>query len=245
MAKDDAVAGREDVSRFIVHLTRNDRADWAKGGGTARDNFLAILKSQSIWALRPHCVYNRKLDVIDEKIKKKFNVACFTEIPLNQLHLLARDIPGRSVKLEPYGFCFTKEFIVRSGGQPAIYINSYDGQMRLRECVDKLFEEAVSKDSLESPEWRILPFINAMHEKYDFSWEREWRTSTNLKFKLSDLVCVVIPSGGDDHIQEACTKAGIAAVSPGWTYEQIVSKLAKQQRSTKSFWKAFNQAEGQ
>lgn len=240
MGKEEATAGREDVSRFIVHLTRNDKDEWSEGGGTARQNFLAILKSKSIFALRPHCLYNNKLKSVDEKVKNKFKVACFTEIPLNQLHLLAREIPGRSIKLEPYGFCFTKEFIVKNGGQPAMYINSYDGHSRLRECVDHLFDEAVTNDSLKSPAWRILPFINAMHEKYDFSWEREWRTSANLKFKLTDLVCMVVPSEGDEDIQEACTKAGIAAVSPGWTYEQIVSELAKQQRSTKSFWKAFN-----
>lgn len=238
MSREEAIAGREDVSQFIIHLTRNDKADF-KDGGTAEQNFLSILEDKRIKAVKPHCIYNKKLERVSETVRKKFNVACFTEIPLNQLHLLARDIPGRSVKLEAYGFCFTKEFVVKNGGQPAIYINNYNGYSHLRECVDHLYEGAISEDTVANPAWRILPFINAMNEKYDFSWEREWRTSSSLKFKQADLVCVVLPAEGADDIKEACAEIGIAAVSPGWTYEQIVSELAKQQRSTKSFWRAF------
>lgn len=238
MSREDAIAGREDVSRFIVHLTRNDKIDFTNGA-TAKENFLDILKSKKILSVRPHCIFNKRLENVTDGVRKKFNVACFTEIPLNQLHLLARDIPGRSVKLEAYGFCFTKEFVVKSGGQPAIYINSYGDNNYLRESVDRLYEESVTEDAVKSPAWRLLPFINAMNERYDFSWEREWRTSSSLKFKYSDLVCLVLPSTGAEDIRGAAAEAGIAVVSPGWTYEQIVHELAKQQRSTKSFWKAF------
>jgi hypothetical protein len=123
MSSADALAGREDVSRFVIHLTRNDKQDF-RNGGSARKNFL-----------------------------------------------------------------------------------------------------------------KILPFINAMHERYDFTWEREWRVRERLRFKLSDLVCVILPSDGADDIKEACAKSGLAAVSPGWTYEQIVTELAKQQSATKFYWK--------
>jgi hypothetical protein len=43
-----------------------------------------------------------------------------------------------------------------------------------------------------------------------------------------------LPDDGDDEdIRERLAKAGIAAISPEWTYERIVSELAKQQRRTK------------
>src|SRR3989440_7998435 len=50
----------------------------------------------------------------------------------------------------------------------------------LRECLDELYDISVSRTRLEKPLWRILPFVNSMHDGYDFSWEREWR-------KLGDL----------------------------------------------------------
>ena len=49
-----------------------------------------------------------------------------TETPLNQIHLLVQNIPGRSIKLSSYGIVFRKDFIVSKAGQPALYINEYD-----------------------------------------------------------------------------------------------------------------------
>jgi hypothetical protein len=235
MSRGTALDGREDVSRFVIHLTRNDKADF-ENGGTARGNFIKILKSRSIQAIRPHCLFNKKIEK-SEKLTKAFRVACFTEVPLNQLHLLTKEIPGRKIKFEPYGFCFSKQFLIEAGGQPAIYINSYGGNNSLYDCVQQLylnFSEASIVN--EDPAWRILPFINAMHERYDFTWERESRVQKTLRFRLDDLVCVILPSEGEDEIKEACAKSGLAAVSPGWTYEQIVAELAKQQVATKFFW---------
>jgi hypothetical protein len=79
--------------------------------------------------------------------------------------------------------------------------------------------------------------MQCTNDTYDFTWEREWRVRGSLNFKLSDLVCVILPSDGAEDLKDACMKSGIAAVSPGWTYEQIVSELAKQQSATKFQWK--------
>ena len=237
MSRSEAIAGREDVSRFVVHLTRNDRGDFSNGR-SARDNFLDIITDGKIRAYQPHCLFNKQLGKADERIEKAFRVACFTEVPLNQLHLLVRDIPGRYVKLESYGFCFSKDFLIKAGGQPALCINSYGGNNWLYDAVQRLYRTSIDHVSRDNdPLWRILPFINAMHERYDFTWEREWRVRGSLNFKLSDLVCVILPSDGAEDLKDACMKSGIAAVSPGWTYEQIVSELAKQQSATKFQWK--------
>lgn len=166
-------------------------------------------------------------------LRSQFNVACFTEVPLTQLHLLVGDIPGRQIKLEPYGLVFRKEFIVASGGQPAIYINSYNNNQWLRESVDELFEKAIVNGNLVSNLWRLLPFINAMHERYDFTWEREWRTREALTFKGSDIVCAILPPTGDEDLRNLLARYAVAVISPGWTYEQIVSELAQQQRHTR------------
>ena len=68
-----------------------------------------------------------------------------------------------------------------------------------------------------------------MHEKYDFSWEREWRTHKDFKFELADIVCIILPEEGEEDIKEKAAKSGIAVISPEWTYEQIVFKLSVQQ----------------
>jgi hypothetical protein len=217
----------------MVHLTRDDREDF-KDGGRPRRNLLDILKSKKIIASTAHCFFNNRLKSLEEKIADKFSVACFTETPLNQLHLLVQKIPNRRIKLEPYGIVFTRDFIVRAGGQPALYINGYGDNKFLHRCAQTLYDEAFDEDgTLVSPNWRILPFINAMHEKYDFSWEREWRVLNRLTFSWKDIVCVILPEYGERDMKEGMAQAGIATISPGWGYEQIVAELARQQRSTR------------
>jgi hypothetical protein len=237
MSREIALSGREDVSRFMVHLTRDDRDD-RDDGATARTNLRGIIRDRQILALEAHCTFNRKIEKLPEKIARQFYTTCFTETPLNQLHLLVRDIPGRRVKLAPYGICFSKDFIVKKGGQPALYINEYDGNTWLRECVDELYETSVSAKKVTRPLWRILPFVNSMHEGYDFSWEREWRVRGDLRFSPRDIVCVILPAQGEDALKDRMARAGIATISPGWTYEQIVAELAKQQRTVRSLAKA-------
>jgi hypothetical protein len=231
----DASKNREDFSRFVVHLTRDDRKSFGSGGATARTNLLTILKERQIRSFSPHCLFNNKLAGMPASLLRGFNVACFTETPLNHLRELVREIPGRQVKFEAYGLVFLREFIVSSGGQPAIYINSYSDNSWLRDGVNELFELATKSEPINNKLFRLLPFINAMHEKYDFSWEREWRILGSLRFTYKDLVCVILPETGEDKLREVMAIGGIAAIAPNWTYEHIVAELSKQQRATKSY----------
>ena len=54
---------REDVSRFIVHLTRDDTDDF-DDGKSARNNFFSILKERKVRACQAHCLHRRLLDDI-------------------------------------------------------------------------------------------------------------------------------------------------------------------------------------
>jgi hypothetical protein len=238
MSREIALSGREDDSRFMVHLTRDDRSDHPDDGNTAKKNLLSILRSKCISAIEPHCTFNRRIKKLPEKIKRRFYTVCLTETPLNQIHLLVRHIPGRSIKLSSYGICFTKDFIVNKEGQPALYINEYENNTWLRECVDQLYDTSVSAKHLTKPLWRILPYVNSMHEGYDFSWEREWRIGGDLTFSNRDIVCLILPTS-EEELKERMATAGIATISPGWTYEQIVSELAKQQRTVRFLAKAI------
>lgn len=227
----EVLSHRVDISQFVVHLTRNDKKDFSNGA-TAKENLISILTSRKIFAARPHCIFNKEIEDIGRLAKQKCRVACFTETPLTEIGNLAKKIDGRAIELEPYGLVFRKEDLIKAGGQPAIYVNSYGGNTWLRESLRELFDTAKANSS--SKLWRIVPYLNAMHEKYDFSWEREWRIHDDFKFKIADIVCIILPEDGEESLKDKAAKAGIAVISPSWSYEHIVYQLASQQRKTKS-----------
>lgn len=230
--RENVTEHREDISRFIVHLTRDDTETF-EDGKTARNNFQSILKEKKIRPYLAHCLHKHKLHDIDTIIRKQFRVVCFTEVPLNQIKELFKPIYGREIQLEEYGFVFRKKFLIEKEAQPAIYINSYNNNDFLKESFNRIFESA-KKNKFKGKGWRILPYINNMNEKYDFTWEREWRLTKTLKFKYSDLVCVILPEGNENDIKDILLKAGIAVISPNWTYEKIVNELSYQQRQVKN-----------
>ncbi len=131
---------------------------------------------------------------------------------------------------------FSREFIISKGAQPAIYINSYNDNTWLREAVDSLFNVAKKGGFHKGKIWRLLPFINAMHERYDFTWEREWRVRGDLKFRMYDLACVILPKSGELSLKQKFARSAIPVIHPGLTYEEIVYEFSTQQRKTKNIW---------
>jgi hypothetical protein len=229
---------REDISRFVIHLTR-DHGDKALAEileentyRSARSNLISILKGRKVEARNAHCLHGKKLNGVPQDIQNQFKVVCFTEIPLHQIHQVIGHIEGRDIEFQPYGLVFRKRFLIEKGAQPAIYINSYQGNMFHRVGADALFARA-SADNFNDFSWRLLPLLNAMHEKYDFTWEREWRVCGDFAFDVSDIVCLILPAEGDEDLKRVAAGAGVAAISPGWTYEQIVAEMARQQRATR------------
>ena len=229
-----AVKGRSDLSRFVVHLTRDDTQDFSDGASAA-DNFGSIVESRTIIAAKPHCLHWRK---IPRKHKRKFSVCCFTEVPLSELHLLTREIPGRQVRLSEYGFVFSRDFLISKGAQPALYINSYNRNDYLREAADTLYDISKQKDFRGGMLHRFLPYLNAMNEKYDFTWEREWRVLGNLVFRPRDIVCVVLPTNGAEDWRMKFMQRGVPVISPGWSTEEIVWELSQQARQARRQWVA-------
>jgi hypothetical protein len=231
---------REDISRFVIHLTRDDRQDFKGGGGaTAIENLNRIVRERQIMALRPHCLHKKQLKDagMPKAVLEAFDVACFTEVPLSQIHLLTQPIEGVAYQREPYGVVFNRKLLIDSGAQPAIYVNSYGGNIEVRTAFDQLFENCRAT-KWKDDSWKLLPFVNAMHERYDFTWEREWRTNKAFKFKLSDIVALILPAEGEDEFRSAAIERGIPCISPGWTYEMIVAELSAQQKSTRRVFKA-------
>ena len=217
-ARDRAVEGRTDLSRFVVHLTRDDRRDY-DDGWTAPENFDGIAKERMIRALHPHCLHKND---IPEQYWDDLSVCCFTETPLSELHQLTRHVPGRRIRLSDYGFVFSREFLISKGAQPAIYVSSYGGNTLVREAADRIYELAKNND-FRGRLRRLLPYLNAMHERYDFAWEREWRVAGHVRFTPKDVVCVILPDEGEEERKEKYLRRGVPVISPGWTLERIVA----------------------
>jgi hypothetical protein len=220
---------RDDYSPFVVHLTRDDRSD---NGATALANFNSILRERRIRAYNAHCLHGKKLKQLDLVQQNRCKVTCYTETPLDQIKHLTQPIPGRSHNFDPFGFVFHKEFLLENNAQPVTYVNSYGPSNVVREGFDTAFATA-KKTGHKGKTWRILPFVSALHERCDFGWEREWRIAGDLKFKLDDLVCVVLPETNYGPLKYTLNKRGIAFISPDWNYSRVVEAISNQKRRTK------------
>ena len=231
-ARDRAVEGRNDLSRFVVHLTRDDTREH-EGGQTAREHFDGIARERRIRARQPHCLH---MERIPRKHWDRFAVCCFMEVPLSELHLMTRPIAGRRIQYGDYGFVFSREFLVSRGAQPAMYVNSYGGNRSVREAADRVYELAAEEGFVHGKLGRLLPYLNAMHEGYDFAWEREWRVLGDLDFGFEDVVCVILPEDGDDRLKGEFLGDGVPVISPGWTGERIVAELSGQVRKARRLW---------
>jgi hypothetical protein len=138
-------------------------------------------------------------------------------------------MPGRQIQLEPYGFVFSREFLMEKPAQPVFYVNSYGDDKGVREAFDKVFEIA-QRSKFAGKTWKLLPFLSAMHARYDFGWEKEWRHVGDLSFEYDDVECAVVPERVNREIKDRLADLAIAMYSPGWSLEQMVEESRKQQR---------------
>jgi hypothetical protein len=88
---------RTDLSTFVVHLTKVQQPDL-----TAADALAEIARSGVIEA-RSAMGWAKEYDDAEAPPQSSQRVVCFSETPLEHIHLLAQQIPGRRVRLEPYG----------------------------------------------------------------------------------------------------------------------------------------------
>jgi len=175
---------REDISPFLVHLTRE--TTYAGDPRSAQANLLNILVYKK---LEPgECLsdarngYNYRR-LTPEQQKEFFNAICFTETPISEIHCLL-EIDQRQINLAPYGIVFLKENLRDMDVSPAIYINNYNGNN------DDIFHElCLIIEHNPDIARKLLPLISVFGKKIiqpgylerineatvDFLWEREWR----------------------------------------------------------------------
>ncbi|GIP08231.1 hypothetical protein J1TS5_04010 [Paenibacillus macerans] len=193
------------------------------------ENLVSILNDQTIYAYNHHCLFSPKLKNEDKNIQKRFKVVCFTETPLDKIHLLT-NISGRQVDLEPYGLVFRKNKIREARGNPVVYI--YDENNRMIKFLHQQYDEYIRTYDNEdgSGDFNTLgSIVNIVKDGHDFHWEREWRVRQKLKFDSSEVFAVIAPSNVHTKIRKAIDTDEIRYIpfiDPRWNYEEMVDEMA-------------------
>jgi hypothetical protein len=242
MRIEDVVMRRTDLSTFLVHLTR----DGDKEGDTAKERLKTILKEMAIGAKNP---FGPAVSTLQQKNMSTTsqNCVCFTETPLEYVHLLAGPIEDRQCNFKPYGIAITKKQGRRKGVNPIWYLDITPGHDWLTKPLEAMIKFAISSCEKSKADFsghglsRLTPFIEQMGSgqkasgvggyKKEFWWEREWRHCGD--FPLPRKLIVLCPIA--EHAEMRQVVEGIdpskryiepAYVDPSWGLEKIIGKLA-------------------
>jgi len=197
MARDikDVLIFRDDISQFLVHMTR-DKKDRAIITMPAAAVLRKIIRDRELIASEIAMSDSRFFIYSPQQRKDYCRAISFTETPLNEIHSFLKII-GRSCDFQPYGLVFIKKKLREKGVSPVFYINN--------EKYDKLeVVEALCQLRNFTPEHakQILPLLSTFgkqlrrDEKINFLWEREWRypgINGNLEFDEDDVFVGICP----------------------------------------------------
>jgi hypothetical protein len=140
---------RPDMSPYIVHLTKNTKAE---DEYSAFDNLVNILR------------LGRILGSTKEKgfIKGPHKAACFMDVPFAALKyvLNPRDTNPENPRYEPYGVFITKKVAYDNGCRPVLYLSNAELQ---------------TLDIPADERWRVVRFEISKEGWISWIHEREWR----------------------------------------------------------------------
>ena len=214
LTKDQVLAGRGDLSPFLVHLTRTGKVKlWADIYEIERDDFRTlsakaclerIIEKSAIKAVSPFGYFQYKVPLAlpnqlpknqDSKVKRAWlRSVCFTETPIDHVHFQMQKIEGRSLSFQPYGLAFFEAAIRRKCGNPVFYFDV--GNSLTRASLDAM---AISGDCEKYQ--KILPLYQSFGRRFDgkpgeidFRWEREWRVANDVSFTAADVAFGICPA---------------------------------------------------
>ena len=230
---------RDDISKFLVHLTR------AYDGQSAADNLVSILREKVIHARNAHCLFKHEFSRLrfSSVLSGEFQTVCFTEAPLAQIRQLVGEIPGRQIALQPYGLVFNKNTLLSRGANPATYLNAKGTKLReylldrFRDDFDGINQLSRLKQEQQKYYRSIIQYyslVNIIRDNHDFTWEREWRHRGSFSFRYLDVVAII--ARDPDTFEEKCREElspvkfryiqMIPIISPYWSYEDIVETMS-------------------
>lgn len=159
---------RSDISLYITHLTKD------------RDGLKAFQVLRKILTEKRIIGSNQNGYVIGNEA-----AVCFQDIPLygvcqNVYHeQINKTELGGSLRYNPIGLTFEKEYVFKNGGRPVLYE-----------------QKDIAKGILpESEWWRIVNYdLSNLNSIIDWTHEREWRVKNDFKFKISEAI-IIMPHG--------------------------------------------------
>src|SRR4051794_23179930 len=214
---DELLARRADLSTFLVHFTRDSDLP-------AREALLSILRSHALEARTAYGLMQGPSSD-NEELAATQRCVCLSEMPLEHVWMMCRNIARRAFQFAPYGLAFSKEWGRSNGANPVWYVDITPGHEwlsnPLQELVDIALNEARAASAGEgshaqrqpvhrSQIAKIAPFIEKMGSgrakaghfyRRDFSWEREWRRVGTLAFSWNDVVAAFAPSSDHDALR--------------------------------------------
>jgi len=223
----DILARRNDLSTFIVHLTR------AGNRKSAKENLADIIRTGRIEARSANGQGIRGNEEHHAFPWDAYKTVCFTETPLEHICLLTEAIEDRPLRFENYGIAITKALARKTGINPIMYADMTPGHdWDIVHALNAIIKEALNSDSpADHPIFKIAPFIEQMGTwksgKKEFWWEREWRAVDH--YKLPDMYIVICPQDEQAYIlqnipEEKRTK--LRFIDAMWGLEEIIARLA-------------------
>lgn len=231
----DVLNRRNDLSTFVVHLTRDSMT------ATANQNLRSIIEGRTLQARSPMGWAEDQDDPTDPS-KQSQRVVSFSETPLEHIYSLVAQITGRQINLKSYGLAFTKMAARRMGINPVWYVDRTAGaphNWRVSDAINELQAAAVAAgDFHSSPAAKVLPFFQVMgtwpQHQVEFWWEREWRHPGNLSFSLDKVALWLCPEGEIQQFMQLIQSQVPApiktprCIDPTWGLEQIVAHLVEE-----------------
>src|SRR5207248_3485895 len=131
---------RNDLSTFLVHLTRDYEGVPAKG------NLESILRARRI-AARNTYGHLRKRLADQRRDMPSQRTVCFTETPLEFTYLLVDNIENRQFRFATYGVAITKRIGRRTGVKPIWYVDMTPCHPWLTQSLDQLADKFLEHDA--------------------------------------------------------------------------------------------------
>jgi hypothetical protein len=229
----DVLARRSDLSTFLVHLTRSH------AGLSARERLESIITTMK---LAPGSMFGHAKRFLEEKglTLDSQRCVCFTETPLEEVHLLCEQIDGRSFQFERYGIAITKLQGREKGVNPVWYVDMTPGHDFLTNNLNRLMSRGFSGSAFTDPDIEaVLPFCEHMGSgakfaggtyRKEFWWEREWRRAGKSPLVLPLPFLALCPEDEIPYFTKVAESAKLGElvrlVDPAWSLEQIIARLA-------------------
>ena len=241
---------REDLSPFLIHLTRNgyykrwpdidkDVKDGEHTNLDAKNSLENILKAKTIEARSPFGYFNYKVAYRgknqNSKIKRAWlRPVCFTETPVDYIYVQCEKVQSRKFNFAPYGLAFFENSVRKAKGNPVMYFESSNDS--IRSALDTIStlpncEDFVSLMILYQSFGKHL-FSNFASE-IDFRWEREWRVRGDFYFDpKKDVAFGICPQDEIEAFEES-VKGYFPFIDPHQTIGLVKRKLRKDPRLEK------------